>query len=103
MGFFTEKLYFLKKLTETGQNSLNLGKPKARFWLGFKSKKLGLARLAISCKNSSVQLGLLYHLKNELPLKTKNELISNIFANFLRYNPEDINKSAFFHLKSCIL
>ena len=28
------------------------------------SKELGLARLAISCKKSSVKLGLLYHLKN---------------------------------------
>ena len=56
------------------------------------SKKLGSARLAKSYKKSSVQLGLLYHLKIELTWKTKNELISNIFANFLRYNPEIINK-----------
>ena len=71
--------------------------------LAMPSKKLGSARLAISCKKSSVQLGLLYDLKNKVTLKTKNELISNFFANFYRYNPEDINKSVFFPLKSCIL
>ena len=37
-------------------------------------------------------------IKNQLDLpQWKNELISNIFANFLRYNPEDINKSVFFY------
>ena len=66
-------------------------------------KKLGSARLAISCKKSSVQLGLLYDLKNRVTLKTKNELIFNYFATFLRYNLEDINKSVFFLLKNCIL
>ena len=71
--------------------------------LAMPSKKLGSARLAISCKKSSVQLGLLYDLKNRVTLKTKNELIFNIFATFLRYNLEDINKSVFFLLKSCIL
>ena len=71
--------------------------------LAMPSKKLSSARLAISCKKSSVQLGLLYDLKNRVTLKTKNELIFNIFATFLRYNLEDINKSVFFLLKSCIL
>ena len=39
--------------------------------LAMPSKKLGSARLAISCKKSSVQLGLLYHLKNRVTLKNK--------------------------------
>ena len=87
-----------------------LGSARLGFGSSFWGKKLGSpclpkssARLAISCKKSSVQLGLLYDLKNKVTLKTKNELISNFFANFYRYNPEDINKSVFFPLKSCIL
>ena len=67
-----------------------LGKSSA--WLGspYIAKKLGSAQLALS-------------FKNRVTLKNKNELIFNIFAIFFRYNPEDINKSAFFLLKSCIL
>ena len=39
-------------------------------------------RLALhNLQKSSAQLGLLYDLKNNLPWKTKKELISNIFAN----------------------
>ena len=94
-----------------------LGPSRSSARLGFGSsfwaKKLGLAQLAMPSKKlgsarhilqkSSVQLGLLYDLKNRVTLKTKNELIFNIFATFLRYNLEDINKSVFFLLKSCIL
>ena len=69
----------------------------ARVWLEY----LGSARHIL--QKSLVQLGLLYDLKNRVTLKTKNELIFNIFATFLRYNLEDINKSVFFLLKSCIL
>ena len=36
-----------------------------------KKAQLGSARLAISCKKSLVQLGLLYHLKNKVTLKNK--------------------------------
>ena len=75
---------------------------EARLSFGSSFWEKSSARLAISCKKSSVQLGLLYDLKKQVTLK-KNELISNFFANFYRYNPEDINKSVFFPLKSCIL
>ena len=51
--------------------------------------KLGLAQLGSPCFPKSLfQLGLLYHLKNQVILKNKNELISNNFANFLKYIPE---------------
>ena len=82
-------------------SELKLGSVFAR--LVMPSKKLGSAFHVL--QNSSVQLGLLYDLKSEVTFKKKqkNELISNIFANFLRNNPEDINKSVFFQLKSCIL
>ena len=66
----------------------------ARFWLELLGKKarLGSARHAFQkarlgsarhiLQKSSVQLGLLYDLKNRVTLKTKNELIFNIFATF---------------------
>ena len=60
---------------------------KARLDSPYLAKKLGSAQLALWFKNPS-------YLK-----KTKNELISNIFANFLRYNPDDISKSVFFLLE----
>ena len=67
------------------------------------SKKLGLAQLPyLSKKLGSAWLALLFQ-KPTYHKKTKNELISNIFVNFLRYNPEDINKSVCFLQKSCIL
>ena len=50
-------------------------------------KKLGLSQLALSFKKLS-------YLE-----KQKIELISNIFANFLRYNPEDIYKNPLFATK----
>ena len=90
-------------LARLGFGSSFWGKKLGSARLAMPFKKLGSARLAISCKKSSVQLGLLYDLKKQVTLKTKNELIFNIFATFLRYNLEDINKSVFFLLKSCIL
>ena len=75
----------------------------ARFWLELLGKKARISSSPHILQKSSVQLGLLYDFKNRVTLKTKNELIFNIFATFLRYNLEDINKSVFFLLKSCIL
>jgi hypothetical protein len=76
-----------------------LGKKLPSAWLTMPLKKLGSACHIL--QKSSVQPGLLYDLKNRVTLKTKNELISNIFANFLRYDREDINKSVlpFFYQK----
>ena len=65
-------------------------------------KKLGSARLAISCKKSSVQLGLLYYSKNQVTLKNKKWADFQHFCQFLRHNPDNIYKTVFFLLKSYI-
>ena len=65
----------------------------ARFWLELLEKKARLgsarhafqkARLAISCKKSSVQLGLLYCLKNWVTLKNKNWADFQHFCQFFK-------------------
>ena len=56
---------------------------KSSAWLAIPSKKLGKGCHIL--QKSSVQLSLLYDLKNRVTLKRqKNELISNIFSNFLK-------------------
>ena len=55
---------------------------KAR--LAMLSKKLGSAWLAISWKKSSVQLGLLYHLKNQVTLKNKKWADFQHFCQFFK-------------------
>ena len=56
---------------------------KSSAWLAIPSKKLGKGWNIL--QKSSVQLSLLYDLKNRVTLKRqKNELISNIFSNFLK-------------------
>ena len=83
------KAIVLVVVLSRSQSSAQLGLVLARAFGQQCSTRLGLpclpkssAWLAISCKNSSVQLGLLYDLKNQVTLKTKNELIFNIFATF---------------------
>ena len=63
-----------------------LGSAQLGFGSSFWEKKLVLARLAMPSK----KLG-------SAQLKTKNELISNSFANLSRYNLEELKKRAFFN------
>ena len=64
----------------------------------FQKARLGLAPHILQKKLGSAWLALSFKKPSYLE-KQKNELISNIFANSLIYNPEDIKKSAFFLLK----
>ena len=75
---------------------------KSLAWLSMPSKKLDSARHILQKKLGSARLASIIQ-KTGLPWKAKKELISNIFVNFLRYNPKDIIKSVFFLLKSWIL
>ena len=91
------KVHFIHELGLIwNQKILVLGprRSSARFWLellGKKnsarltipSKKLGSAWLAISCNESLVQLGLLYHLKNRVTLKRKCANIQHFCQFFL--------------------
>ena len=61
-----------------------LGSARLGFGSSFWEKKLGSARLAISCKKSSVQLGLLYHLKKRGTLKNKKWADFQHFCQFFK-------------------
>ena len=58
----------------------------------FKKPRLSLPYLAKKARFSSA-CSIIQ--KTKLPSKIKNKLISNIFANFLRFDPKDIDKTVF--------
>ena len=72
---------------------------KSPVWLTMPFKK---ARRVIPCKKAQLSWACSMIQKTNLSKKTRNELISYIFVNLLRYNPEDINKSMFSLLKSYV-